>query len=75
MTFGLPWSFNCRGKLRQQSFRFKPRDSGGQGQLRTDAGGGDDDPPYDLCNNALWRWMEKQSLALEELYRKRLVIF
>ena len=40
MTFGLPWSFNYRGKLRQQSFRFKPRDSGGQGQLRTDAGGG-----------------------------------
>ena len=75
MTFGLPWSFSCRGKLKQQLFRFKPRKIGCQGQLRTDQGGEDDDPPYDLCNNALWRWVEKQSKALEELNRKCLVIF
>ena len=40
MIFGLPWNFHCRNKLKQQSFRFKPRNSGGQGQLRTDAEGG-----------------------------------
>ena len=47
-------------QIKQSSLSVVPRNSGGQGQLRPDAGevGGDDDPPYDLCNT-LWGWMEK----------------
>lgn len=63
-------------QIKQSSISVISRNSRDQGQLRTDAGevGGDDDPPYDLCNNILWRWMEKQSIGLESLYRKCLVV-
>ena len=64
-------------QINQSSLSVKPRNSGGHGQLRTDAAevGGDDNPPYDLCNNTLWGWVEKQSIGLELLYRKCFVIF